>query len=52
MFSLWLHHFLTLSTLCKEMEMVEKEGGGLPVFDTDILNTSFCQILKLPPGQG
>ena len=40
MFSLSLHHFLTLSTLWKEMGMVEKEGG-LSVFDTDILNTFF-----------
>ena len=28
----WLHHFVTLSTLWKEMEIAEKEGG-LPVFD-------------------
>ena len=37
MLSLSIHHFLTLSTLWKEMEIVEKEGG-LPVFDSDILN--------------
>ena len=36
MFPLWLHHFLTLSTLWKEMEIVKK--GDLLVFDTDILN--------------
>ena len=36
MFSLSLHLFL--SALGKEMVIVEKEGG-LPVFDTDILNT-------------
>ena len=33
MFSLWLHHFLTLSTLWKDMGIVEKDGGW-PVFDT------------------
>ena len=38
----WLRHFLTLSTLWKEMGAVEKEGGlrrPLPVLDNDILNT-------------
>ena len=40
MFSLWLHDFLTLSILRKEMDIVEKKGG-LPAFDTDILNTFF-----------
>ena len=48
MFSLCLHHFLTLSTLWTEMGIVEKEGG-LPVFDTDNLKF-FCQMLKLLPG--
>ena len=54
MFSLWLHHFLKLSTLWKEMEIVEKEGS-LPVYDTHILNTFFffffffCQLMKLLP---
>ena len=43
--SLWMHHFLTLSTLWKEMGISEKEGG-LAVFNTDILNTFFCQLLK------
>ena len=33
MFSLWLHHFTTLSTLWKEVGIIEKEGG-LPLFDT------------------
>ena len=32
-----VHHFLTPSTLWKEMKIVEKEGN-LPGFDTDILN--------------
>ena len=40
MFPLWLHRFLTLSTLRKEMGIVEKEGG-LPGFDTDIVNSFF-----------
>ena len=34
MFSLWLHLFLTLSMLSKEMGRVEKEDD-LPVFDTE-----------------
>ena len=34
-FPFLLHHFLALSTLLKEMEIVEKEGV-LPVFDTGI----------------
>ena len=34
-FPLWLHHLLTLLTLWKEMEIVEKEGTCL-FFDTDI----------------
>ena len=45
MYSLWLHHFLTLSILWKEMEIVEKEGGP-SVFDTDILVFFF---FFLPP---
>ena len=39
-FPFWLHHSLTLSTLWKEMGIVEKEGG-LPVFDANILITFF-----------
>ena len=31
------------------MGIVEKEGG-LPVFDTDILNNFLCHLLKLLPG--
>ena len=38
MFSLWQHHFLTLSALWKEMKIVEMERG-LPVFDIGLLNT-------------
>ena len=34
--------------LWKEMEIAEKEGG-LPVFDTDIVNSLFCQLLMLLP---
>ena len=34
MFSLWIHHFLTVSTLWKEMGIIEKDGGS-PVFDND-----------------
>ena len=41
MFSLWLLHFLTLSTLWKEIGIVEKEGG-FPLFDTD----NFLKILS------
>ena len=33
------------------MGIVEKEGG-LPVVDTDILNTFISQLLKLPPAPG
>ena len=47
MFSLWLHLFLTHSTL-ERMEIVKKKGGW-PVFVTDILNTFFCQLLKSLP---
>ena len=36
MFPVWLQHFLTLSTLQKEMGTVEKEGG-LTVLDNDNL---------------
>ena len=46
MFSLWLHDFLTLSTLWKEMEIDEKEGG-LPVFDTDSLFILFYLFFLL-----
>ena len=49
MFSLRLHHFPTLSTLWKEMEIGES-GGFLLGFDTDILNTFICHLLKLLPG--
>ena len=50
MFALWLHHFLILSTLWKEMGIAEKEGGFLD-FDV-ILRKKFCQLLKLLPGSG
>ena len=39
-FPFWLHHFLTLSTLWKEMGIVEKEGNLL-VFDADNLKKNF-----------
>ena len=38
MVSVWLHHILTL---WKEVELGEKEGGGLPVVDIDILDIFF-----------
>ena len=46
MFSLWLHHFLTLSTLWKETEIVEKERSLL-VFDNDSLNFIFLPTVKI-----
>ena len=46
MFSFWLHHCLTLSTLWKEMKIAEKEGS-LPVLDTDILNTSILRTAEI-----
>ena len=45
-----VHHFLKLSTVWKEIGVVEKEKG-LPVFDVDIVNTFFfCTMLRLPSG--
>ena len=38
-FSYWLHYFLKLSTLCKKKKIVGE--GGLPVFETGILNIFF-----------
>ena len=47
--------FLTLSTLWKEVEIVEKEGG-LPVFDTDIQSNFFLPTAeisaRLPTSEG
>ena len=42
------HVFLlaaSFSNTVNTMEIVESEGGW-PVFDTDIPNTFFCQLLK------
>ena len=46
MFFLWLHHFLTLSTQCEKKRIAEK-GGGLPVFDNDILNACFMPTAEI-----
>ena len=43
LYSVVSHHFLTLSTLWKEMGIVEKEEG-LPFFDSDNSKKKFYAI--------